>query len=367
MEEIYRCKTSGLAVFSIRGLGAERDQAEREVVDAGVPLPLFHRAVWSSNHDNSEPWFLLVRDADGRASAGVTVEQIVTRAMPGHRIFRLRQFGNGMPYDVCRVLLEGLAELVRKSNRILQIQVRVFSRCRRNEFSQLLALLGYRELVPPSVYRHTLVLDLKPSEEEIFAKINKSGRQSIRKTMKMALKSVPLTSPEYANRLGELQREALQRTGGHIASEDWRAVLNISKERPDLSRVFGLFLGENESPENMMAFGWVCSHGDHGEYRSAGSTRRSDLKIPYGYAVVWDMIRWSKAAGAEWFDLGGVTLNEGDKDPLKGISDFKRCFRGDVEEVGAEWVFDQHPIRARLANVLSKNAQRLRGRMSRKR
>jgi len=366
MEQIYRCNTSGTAVFLIRGLGAERDKAEQEVVEAGVPLPLFHRAVWSAGHDRSEPWFLLVREEGGRVRAGVAVEQVRTRAMPGHKLLRLRRFGNKLPNDVCRIILESLGALVRNSSWILQIQVQVFSQGRREEFAQMLTELRYRELVPPSVYRHTLVLDLKPTEEEIFAKINQTGRQSIRKTEKFSLKSVPLTTPEFADRIRELQQEALQRTGGHIASEDWRAILNMSKERPDLSRVFGLFLGEDESPANMMAFGWVCSHSDHGEYRAAGSTRLSDVKIPYGYIVVWDMIRWAKGVGAEWFDLGGVTLAEGDEDPLKGISNFKRHFRGEVAEVGSEWVFDQHPMRAHLANVLSRNAQLLLGRMSKK-
>jgi lipid II:glycine glycyltransferase (peptidoglycan interpeptide bridge formation enzyme) len=354
-----------MTVSLIRGLGAERDNAERELADAGFLFPLSYRAIWAANLSRWEPWFLLVSDAHGRACAGVGIEQVLTRAMPGYRILRVRRFGDKLPNDVCSVVLDGLSNLARKLPRILRVQVQIFSREKRGEIAAMLARLGYRELSPPTVYRHTLVIDLKPSEEEIFAKINTSGRQNIRKTMKNSLKSVTVHDPIYANRLKELQQEALQRTGGHIAGEDWRAVLKLSQERPELSQVFGLFVGEDKSPENMAAFGWVCNHGDHGEYRAAGSTRRSDVKISYGYLVVWDMIRWAKATGADWFDMGGVTVGEGDAGALEGISNFKKSFSREVAEVGAEWILEPRPLQARIADAASEGAQRLRRWMAR--
>ncbi len=360
MEQLYRCGASGTSVFLIRGLGSERDEAEREVIGAGIFLPISHRAVWAANLYHLEPWFLLVRDANGRVCGGAAIEQSATRAMPGHKILRLRRTGGNLNGHVFNAMLAGIKVLSHDFPRILRVQVHVFSRNRLEEIGQTLAGYGYRELLPPTVYRHTLVIDLKPSEEEIFAKINTSGRQNIRKSVKNSLKSIAIHDHKYADRLKELQKEALHRTGGQIAGEDWRAVLKLSQERPDLSRVFGLFLGEDELPENMAAFGWVCNHGDHGEYRAAGSTRRADVKIPYGYLVVWDMIRWAKATGADWFDMGGVTVGEGDEAALEGISNFKKSFSRDVAEVGAEWIFEPHPLQARIADAVSEGVQRLR-------
>jgi hypothetical protein len=359
MESLYQCSTSGLSVYLIRGLGCERDEAEQEVIEAGVPLPIFHRRVWAANFGRMEPWFLVVRDAEGHICGGLAIEQAVTRAMPGHRILRLRRCGGNLPRDVFKVILEGLGVLVQGSPKILRVHAQVLSLGRCAEVCEVLAEHGFRELLPPTVYRHTLVMDLSPSEEEIFAKINESGRNKIRKTARKSGQSVVITDSAYADRIGELQQAALTRTSGHTDSEDWRAVLKISEQRPDLSQVFGLFIGEDKSPENMAAFGWVCNHGDSAEYRAAGSTRRTDVKIPFGYLVAWDMIRWAKANGAKWFDFGGVTLEEGD-DPLKGISDFKRSFSREVAEVGAEWVYEPSPIKAKIAEAISKGAQRAR-------
>jgi len=178
--------------------------------------------------------------------------------------------------------------------------------------------------------------------------------------MKMSLKAQVITDPIYAERLSALQHEAFQRTGGDNASEDWTGILKMSEKYPDCSRVAGLFEGDDLSPEKMDAFLWVCSQGDNWQYRAAGSVRKGEVRIPYGYQLTWDMIRFAKAAGAEWFDMGGVTLSEGADAALEGISRFKRYFGREVAEVGAEWVLEPAPMRAKLATAISSGAKRLR-------
>ena len=115
----------------------------------------------------------------------------------------------------------------------------------------------------------------------------------------------------------------------------------MSQQHPDLSRVFGLFLGEDTAPEKMAAFSWFLNNGDHGEYRAAGSNRRIESPVPLGYLPVWEVIRWAKAMGAEWFDMGGVTLEGAD-------------------EIGSEWAMEPAPAKARIASVASNAASRLR-------
>jgi hypothetical protein len=360
MELLHQSGKTGLQCILIRDLGSERDSAERELQDAGILLPLWHRAVWAEHISRWDHWFLLVRDANGRACGGLAVEKVMTRALPGHAILRVRKFGAGMPDDVCRVALDALAILARKGPRILRLQVNVFSRGRTEAIGKILGELGFLEVRPPSTYSHTLVIDLKPSEDEIFASFSTNARRRIRETMKMSLKAQVITDPIYAERLTALQQEAFQRTGGDNASEDWTDILKISEKHPDCSRVAGLFEGDEFSPEKMDAFLWGCNHGDHWQYRAAGSARSGEVRIPYGYQLTWDMIRFAKAAGAEWFDMGGITLSEGNDSALEGISRFKRYFGREVAEVGAEWILEPAPMRAKLAAAISSGSQRLR-------
>jgi lipid II:glycine glycyltransferase (peptidoglycan interpeptide bridge formation enzyme) len=176
----------------------------------------------------------------------------------------------------------------------------------------------------------------------------------------MSLRSIVITDPVYADRINELQQGALQRTGGHKPLQDWRSALKLSQEHPNLSCIVGLFQGEETTPENMGAFGWGLNHGDYVEQRAAGSTRQTDARIPYGYLVVWNLVQWAKSVGVQWFDMGGVTVAEGDENHLEGISRFKKYFSREVLEVGAEWILEPAPLRAKVATAISKGTDRVR-------
>ncbi len=361
MELVHSCPDTGYDVLLIRGLDAEREQAEGELVAAGVPLPLPHRLVWAKSLRGAEAWFLLVRDEEGRSCGGVAIEVNRSRALPGHLILRASKLGPSLTDAMRNVALVALAKVAKGSSRVLRLHVHVFSLDRREVMGASLSGLGFAEVDPPSSYRHTLAMDLRRTEEEIFDALHKTARKNIRDTMKAPVTIQTITDAVYANRIDELQREALRRTGADCSKQDWTGRIELSREFPGLSRIVGLFAGDDTQPSSMAAFGWACNHGDHAEYREAGSIRRADIKVSLSYLPLWDLIGWAKAGGAGWFDLGGVTVGHVADAPLEGISDFKRYFCRNVVEVGAEWVLEPHPLRARVASFVAGGADRLRG------
>jgi len=70
------------------------------------------------------------------------------------------------------------------------------------------------------------------------------------------------------------------------------------------------------------------------------------------HRLVRDLILWSKREGAQWFDMGGVTVGEPVTHPLHGVSVFKRHFTHHLEDVGEEWSMEPHPVRANLVRWL---------------
>lgn len=350
---------NGLEVGLIRGAGAEREQAEQETLASGASLPVVQRALWAANAYRWEPWFLLIREAGGKVRGGVGMERIRSRALPGHVLLRVRHFGGNLAPEVCRAALEALTRLARKDGRVLRLHVDVFAREGKEAIEAVLSELGYRQVIPPGSYKHTVVIDLQPSEEEIFSTFRRTGRDKIRESTKKSLRTETITGLCFAGPINELQQQAVQRSGGQIAAVDWVGVIGMSARHPELSHVVGLFAGEESTPESLCAFGWACNNGEDGEFRAAGAARRPDIKAPLGYLPAWDEIRWAKSAGAKWFDMGGVTLTEGDEADLKGISDFKRHFSQNVVEVGAEWLLTPRPGRARLADWVSNSGRRL--------
>lgn len=358
MNFICREAAGNLDATLVYGLGEERIQAEKDLRDAGICLPLPQRAVWAENVNHTDPLFLLIRKPGGAAYSGLGFERIHPRSMPGHSILQVRMFGGNLPPECRKVTLDALRIVASTMKRVLRLKVNVFSRTDQEEITKLMRDLGYCELQTRSRYRHTLAIDLRPSEEEIFATISKQTRKKIRDAYKMSGHSVSLTDPIYAKRIEELQQESLSRTGGMIAQIHWEGVLKMSREYPDISRVLGAFVGDDISPDRMYAFGWACCHGDHVEHHSMGTSRPDGMKVPIGHMLVWDLVSWSKTTGAEWFDMGGVTLGNPGEEALEGISNFKRLFSDNVVEVGSEWILEPRPIRARIVDAISRSLRR---------
>lgn len=340
-------------------------QIEQELLGTGIKLPLFHRWAWVECSRKGRSRLLVVRDEEQRLLGAVAVRVDASRVLPGHRFLRVYRFGDALPETGWEPLIAALKSYARTDAGVLRLSIGVFSRERRGEIASLLERHGFEKLPQPHSYRHTLTLDLRPSEEEVLAGLHKSARKNIREAEKAQLCVVPLTEAIYADRIGALQHEAMSRTGGNAESLDAGAILELSRLYPHLSRVVGLFVSDSDlQPNSLVGFAWGCMHGDHVEYRAAGTVRLPDRRIAISYPLLWELIVWAKREGASWFDLGGVTVADSTTDPLGGISDFKRYFSRNVEEVGEEWILEPHPTRTRLATLLgrvAKNISRRRG------
>jgi hypothetical protein len=204
------------------------------------------------------------------------------------------------------------------------------------------------------------VVDLTPTEEQIFASFRSSARRNVRQLEKHPLE-IRSIDHSYIGRLEQLTIETLRRTDGTYVPQDWSARIALSQSHPHLSRISGVFRTDREGPEALLSFMWGAMHGDHGQYRDGASTR-GESRVPLSYALMWDLVRWAKQQGAFWFDLGGVTDgHEGDTtDLLGGISDFKRHFTARTERVGNGWVLNAMTLRARVARGLVQVRSRMR-------
>jgi FemAB family len=337
-------------------------QTEHDLHNAGIRLPLFHRWPWAECNRKSTYRLVVVRNDSNAVlgAAGVRIDS--SRVLPGHKFLRVIQFGHALPETAWDPLIAALKSQAHNDPRVLRLSIGVFSRNRRDEIASLLKKYGFKKLRQPHSYRYTLTLDLHPSEEEVLTRLHKTARKNLREAEKAQLFVTPLTQAIYADRIASLQREAMSRTGGNAEALDTDAALELSRLYPHLSCVVGLFPSAADlDPSNLLGFAWGCMHGDHAEYRAAGTMRLPDRNIAISYPLLWELIAWAKREGAVWFDLGGVTLDDSASDPLSGISNFKRYFSRNVEEVGEEWILEPHPERVRLATLLGHLARGITG------
>ena len=305
---------------------------------------------------------IAIRDGDGDCRAAFAIESSRSRALPGHRLLSILRLGigaGGVDEPALEAGLTELSALVRRDGNVLRLTVDAFSldAGARLLTADALRRHGFLRVPTTRSYERTLLLDLTPGEDAVFAGLHKNARQGIRNVLKFPVRLTTAESPNDASQLEQLADDTRERTGGERRHLDWGAFIDMSSRAPNLSRIAILERTDRSGGESMLAFAWGCIHGDVAEYSESGSLRIDDMKISTSYALLWDLIRWAQRNGAKWFDLGGVTSgNTESGDPLGGISDFKRRFSQRELEVGEQWESYPHPRRAAVATAISRTA-----------
>jgi hypothetical protein len=322
---------------------------EAASLHAGTLLPLSHRSAWAKEQPEGSVFLASVPLIDASATS-VVVQRDRSRVLPGHTFLRVSRFGHGWTVQEWDASLRGLKEIAGAESKVLRLSIEIFLRRDREKMQQILTNLGFQPVALRS-YRHTLTLAVDQPDEELLSN-RKTLKKRLREVEKAGAVLRVLTEERYAATLAALQQQAMKRSGGSFRIPDWPAVLRLSAENPHLSRVVGLFLSpDSVGPEDLLGFAWGCMNGDHAEYR-AGAATDTQRKLSISYPLVWNLIQWTRDSGGSWFDMGGVTLQEGAEDPLAGISAMKRVFSETVEEVGEEWALEPHVWKSQLARGL---------------
>ena len=328
-------------------------QCERELAADGLSLQLLARSPFVVRRRDIVTKLLVLRDVTGRCCGAVALHVRPVKSVPGHYTLHAERFAASIAAAALESAARALAKALHDDARALRMDVDVFSRDEqvRVAAGKALEAAGFHAADSNS-YVQTLIVDLAPDAEQIFASFSRSARRNIRQIDKHPLERRVIADARYIPRMEEITRQTLDRTGGLFVAQDWVGRIELSNAHPEMSRIAGMFRTDREGPESLVSFAWGAMHGDHGQYRDGASTR-VEWNVALSYALIWDIISWAKTQGARWFDLGGVTdgrQGESD-DPLAGISDFKRHFTSQVERVGSGWELEATTLRARAARA----------------
>lgn len=343
----------GVEAILFRRNDAARSACQAEILASGGSLPAYHRVEASRLDPGTEQWFIGLRPAGGAFAAGFAVDLRQPRLAFGHAVARASHFGAWIPERFRATAIDAITTLARTTPRILRTNVGIFG-TDANEVARLSESCAAAGLAPapePWGYQHTLMIDLARSEEDILASFSRSGRRNIREIVKYGIQVEPITESRFCARIDAMLGETMARTGGHYVPQDWERRLELARTTPSVARLAGAYLGDDREPDSLLAFALGYAHGPIAEYSDAASIRLTGSRAPLAYALIWDLVRWARAAGASRFDLGGVTFgtHTDGADPLGGISDFKRSFTEDVRRVGAEMIFNAPTLRGTVA------------------
>lgn len=323
----------------------------------GASIGLRDRAAWRSVDPAAGAVFGVVVDATGRPCLGFGAGMGRSRAYPGFGIVRVERFGGSSSPAAAQVAIRQLTRWVRR-NRVLRLHVEVHSMSAtlRDAIGTECRRLGFRRS-PMRSYARTVLVDLLPEPESIFAGLHATARRHIRAVEKKPVAIRVIDDTRYAKRMNALIRESFERTGARSKRHRFADLIRFARCHPHHARVVGLFRTDLDGPDALLAFAAGYCHGIQTEYGVAGGTRRSDLKLPLMYGLAWDLILWGRSQGSRWFDFGGVVDAESGS-AMGGIADFKRYFAKNSVEVGEEWVYEPHPMRSAVARHVTSIVRR---------
>ncbi len=172
--------------------------------------------------------------------------------------------------------------------------------------------------------RNTVVVDLRPSEDEILASFKQKTRYNIRLAERKGVEIHPVElTVANIQQMYELMLAVQERAGFYMRSREylerfWR--LHSDAGRGQL--FFATFEGE------LVAGVFALYLGKQGLYKDGGSTRtHPDLQAPY--LLQWEIMRWLKSKDCLEYDLHGTPPHDRLEDrthPLAGLAQFKTGF-----------------------------------------
>ena len=190
---------------------------------------------------------------------------------------------------------------------------------------KLLSDLGLKKSPMHLAAEHTVVLDLKKSEDELLTDMRRQTRYEVRRSMKQGIVVTKDDSEEVFKEFHKVQSETAKRQG--FVPPNLNTLL---AEREAFKGNISIYVAKTAEGEPI-AYGMIIKSGKEGDYYEAAST---DLnrKLPGAYALLWQAMKDLKAEGYERFNLWGIAPPNQPNHRYAGVTTFKTGFGGEVVE-----------------------------------
>jgi lipid II:glycine glycyltransferase (peptidoglycan interpeptide bridge formation enzyme) len=251
-------------------------------------------------------------------------------ALPGRPIAYVPRGPIVPPGDAgaLRIALARLAELARERHAIF---LKVDPEMPADDAAVVMREAGFMRGDDIQPVLATLVLDLAPDEDALFAGLEKDTRWSVRQAPKRGVTTREVSDDASLRAFYDLYATTGGRAGFITRTwpyyqQTWGTLIRAG--------VASLRLAYTEGQAVAGAMVWRC--GDRALYQT-GATNDAGRKTYAAYALLWECIIEAKRAGRRAFDMGGIPLDLQRKDdPMYGPYAFKRGFGGEVRRwVGA--------------------------------
>ena len=189
----------------------------------------------------------------------------------------------------------------------------------------ILAKVGLKKSPMHLAAEHTVMIDLRKTEEELLAKMRRQTRYEVRRADKLKIAVVKASDEEMFKEFQKVQAETARRQ--NFVPPTLKTLLAEKEAFGDNITIYKA-ITEDKKP---IAYGLIIKSGKEGDYYEAASTELN-RKLPGAYALLWQAMRDLKKEGYERFNLWGIAPAGQPNHRYAGVTTFKTGFGGEVVE-----------------------------------
>lgn len=188
--------------------------------------------------------------------------------------------------------------------------------------------LGYKNAPMHVLAETTWLLDLRNSEDELLADMNKNHRNLIRRCIKEGVLIEKTNDEKALEDFNKLHDFTAKRHNFHRFSDDY-----VNKEfsafKNDSALIYKAYLPDGKLDTTAV----IYYYGNMAAYRHGASLVQNN-KIPTSYLLQWESIKEAKSRGMAYYNFWGIAPEgSSKKHPFYGITHFKKGFGGQQKDL----------------------------------
>lgn len=185
------------------------------------------------------------------------------------------------------------------------------------------------DIQPPD----TVIIDLKPSEDEILVAMHKKTRYNIKLAARKGVE-ISLGNADDLTAWYDLYKTTSERDKIAIHSLSYYQKVFTMAEKSATAPDVKMFLAKHEG--DLLAGIIVLIDGDRATYLYGASSNGKRNLMP-AYALQWEAMKTAKEAGCGTYDMFGIPPVNNPDHPMYGLYRFKTGFGGEIHHRLGAW------------------------------
>jgi lipid II:glycine glycyltransferase (peptidoglycan interpeptide bridge formation enzyme) len=183
----------------------------------------------------------------------------------------------------------------------------------------------------PLFTKHTFVLDLAKTEDELLASFHPKTRYNIRVAQKHGVTVTEDSSDNAFAAYLELSHETTQRQKFYAHNKTYHKTMWKILKNAGIAHLF------TATHQKEILSAWIVFVWKDTVYYPYGASSRSHREVMAPNLLLWEIARWAKKQGLYYFDLwGSMGPNPNQNDPWYGFHRFKEGYHPNpVEFIGS--------------------------------